>query len=88
MIKIAAITAAGLLIAGAIVVLIAYRAGKAAERMSRPGVEAKLHRDMARFINGAVNGTSLDSDFWSSLSPEALKEAEELLARYRDHNKI
>jgi hypothetical protein len=84
MIKIAALTAAVLLLIIAAAVVLAYKAGRTAERMSRGGVQDKLHRDMAAFINNTVNGTSLDPEFMVSLPPKRLEQAEELITRYRN----
>lgn len=83
MIKVAALTAAAFLIAWAISVVAAYKAGKHAQQASESGVQDRLHRDMIRFINNAVNGTGLDSELWASLSPQAVKQGEELIERYR-----
>lgn len=86
MIKIAAITAALLLIALAVAFVLVYKAGKAAGRReleSTTGVRDRLYREMASFITNAVNGTSLDSDYWASLSPKTLKRGEEIISDYR-----
>jgi hypothetical protein len=83
MIKIAALTAAVFLIAWAVSLVVAYKAGRKAQGMSDSGVQAKLHRDMVRFIRNAVDGTGLDSDYWASLSPKTLEQGEALIERYR-----
>jgi hypothetical protein len=84
MIKVAALTAAAFLILIAVALVVAYKMGRTAERMSRGGVQDKLYRDMAAFINTTVNATSLDTDYWVSLSPKKLEQAEELITRYRN----
>jgi hypothetical protein len=83
MVKIAAITGAALLILWVVSLVIAYKAGKKARELSSEGVEESLYRDMARYINNVVNGTSLDSDFWASLSPKTLEQGEKLVARFK-----
>lgn len=83
MIKIAALTGAALLIVWAITLVVAYKAGKKARELSSEGVQESLYRDMARYINNVVNGTSLDSDFWASLSPTTLEQGEKLIARFK-----
>lgn len=83
MVKIAAITAAALLIVWAISLVIAFKAGKKARELSSEGVQESLYRDMARYINNVVTGTSLDSEFWASLSPKTLKQGEDLVARFK-----
>jgi hypothetical protein len=86
MIKVAAITAALLLIALAAGFVLAYKAGKAAGRRELErdtGVRDRLYREMARFITDTVNGTSLDSEYWASLSPKSLERGEQIVAQYR-----
>jgi hypothetical protein len=83
MIKIAALTAAVFLIAWAITLVIAFKTGRKVESRSPAAMQFRLYRDMAEFINRAVNGTSLDGDYWSSMSPETLKRAGDLLDRYQ-----
>ena len=83
MFKVAALTAAFLLIAVVASVVIAYKAGRKAQALSDSGVQAKLHRDMARFIKNTVDGTGLDTEYWASLSPRTLEQGEALLDRYK-----
>ena len=83
MVKIAALTAAVLLIAWVASLVLAYKAGKKAKELSQDGVQHAVYRDMARWIGNTVNGTGLDSEYWASLSPKSTQKGEELLARYR-----
>lgn len=83
MVRIAAITAAALLILWVVTVVVAYKAGRKAQQLSSDGVQESLYRDMARYINNVVNGTSLDTEFWASLSPRTLQEGEKLVARFK-----
>lgn len=83
MVKIAAITAAALLILWVVTVVVAYKAGRKAQELSSDGIQESLYRDMARYINNVVNGTSLDTEFWASLSPTTLEEGERLVARFK-----
>lgn len=83
MFKVAAITAAILLLLVAALLVAAFKAGRAAERRSASGVQYKLHQDMVKFVHNMVGGTSLDTDYWSNMSPKATQEAEQLLQRYR-----
>ncbi len=86
MIKVAAITAALLLIGLAVALVLVYKAGKAAGRRELErdsGVRDRLYRQMASFISDTVNATSLDSDYWASLSPKSLQRGEEIVAQYR-----
>lgn len=83
MVKIAAITAAALLILWVVTVVVAYKAGRKAQELSSDGIQESLYRDMARYINTVVNGTSLDTEFWASLSPKTLQEGERLVARFK-----
>lgn len=83
MFKVAALTAAAMLVFVVTAIVLAFKAGRAAERATRAGQDNQLHRDMARFVNSTLGGTALDTDYWASLSPKKAEEAEGLIRRYK-----
>lgn len=86
MIRVAAVTAAFFIIFLAAAFFLVYRVGKRAGEKAyqvQTGVRQDLYRQMAAFINDAVNGTSLDTDYVTSLSPKNLERGLEILSDYR-----